>query len=320
MIRRRILRRLALRNLGSLEEYRQFVENDPRELSALHRDLLISVTCFFRDPETFESLKKQVFPRIIRDRPKDEVVRIGVPGCASGEEAYSVAIRLQEYLEATGHVYPVTIFASDISPKAVERARRGKYPDTIAGDVSPERLNRYFSKADGGYQINKALREMCVFSRHDLIKDPPFSKLDVISCRNVLIFFGSVRKNVISLFHYALNPGGFLVLGPAETAAGSLFSLVEDAGSIYTRNETTGKHQALYACAVGPRRRTEVYKGVAGIPAAEVAKGVDLRKEMERVLLARYSGAGVVVDETLEVLETFGQTAPFLTLPRGESV
>ena len=146
-----------------------------------------------------------------------------MPGCATGEEAYSIAIALQEYFEETGHVYPVQIFASDISSAALEKARSGKYAESIAADVSPERLNRYFSKVEGGYQISKALREMCVFSRHDLIQDPPFSKLDLISCRNVLIFFGSVRKNIIALFHYALKPGGFLVLGRSETESGQPF-------------------------------------------------------------------------------------------------
>jgi two-component system CheB/CheR fusion protein len=317
-VQRRILRRLALHNIGSLEEYRQLLEKDPREVSALHRDLLINVTCFFRDPESFEQLKKLVLPRLVRDRPLDAAIRVWVAGCATGEEAYSIAISLKEWFEETGHVYPVQIFASDISAMAVERARSGKFAEAITGNVSPHRLKRYFSKVEGGYQINKELREMCVFSRHDLIHDPPFSKLDLISCQNVLIFFGSVRKNVIARFHYALNPGCFLVLGRSETESGNLFSGVEGTHSIYTKIEMVGKARQLYDWALGLRRSPDAYERMAGLPASQVPKGIDLRKELERTVLSRYSGAGVVVDGALEVLEILGQSGPYLTLPPGK--
>jgi two-component system CheB/CheR fusion protein len=317
-VHRRIMRRLALRNIGSLEEYRKQVESDPRELGALHRDLLINVTRFFRDPESFDVLKKVVFPRLVQDRPADTAIRIWVPGCATGEEAYSIAISLQEYFGETTRVYPVQIFASDVSSAAVEKARTGKYPGSIDADVSPKRLSRYFSEVEGGYQINKALREMCVFSRHDLIQDPPFSQLDLISCRNVLIFFGSVRRNIIALFHYALNPGGFLVLGSSEAESGNLFSIMQGTRSIYTKNETVGKRHALYAMAASPRRSAGFYPRVAGVPVGELTKSGDLRKGLERTLLSRFNGAGVVVDETLDVLEVIGQTAPYLRLPPGK--
>jgi len=162
-VQRRILRRLALHDIGSLEEYRMKLETDPCELSALHRDLLINVTCFFRDLESFEHLNKLVFPRLAQDRPADAAIRIWVAGCATGEEAYSIAISLQEYFAETGHTYQVTIFASDISATAVERARSGKFSETIAGNVSPQRLNRYFSKVEGGYQIDQgAARDVCI--------------------------------------------------------------------------------------------------------------------------------------------------------------
>jgi two-component system CheB/CheR fusion protein len=313
-IRRRILRRLALRGPGSLEIYRAQLENDPSEPIALRRDLLISITRFFRDPESFEGLKNLVFPRLAQHRPAGAAIRIWVPGCATGEEAYSIAIALQEYFEETGHVYQVRIFASDVSPTAVEKARLGKYGETIAEDVSPERLKRYFSKVEGGYEISKALREMCVFSRHDLIQDPPFSKLDLISCRNVLIFFGGVQRNIISLFHYALKPDGFLMLGPSEAWAGNLFSKVEGTQSIYTKNETVVNR---HGGALGPRRSVDAFHGMEGAPVGALAKNIDLRKELERAILSRYDGAGVVVDGTLEVLATLGQTAPYLTLPAG---
>jgi two-component system, chemotaxis family, CheB/CheR fusion protein len=318
-VHRRIVRRLALRNVSSLEEYRRLIENDPHELSALHRDLLISVTRFFRDPESFESLKKFVFPRLLQGRLPDAAIGIWVAGCATGEEAYSIAISLQEYFEEAGQVYPVPIFASDISSMAVEKARSGKFTETIAADVSPERLNRYFSRVEEGYQISKSLRDMCVFSRHDLIQDPPFSKLDLISCRNVLIFFGSVRKNVITQFHYALNPGRFLVLGPSETEPSNLFSIVQGTQHIYTKNETVAKRRPLYAGTIGPRRGTHPDQRLPGVRAGELGSSSDLRKQLERRLLSRYRGAGVVVDQTLEVLEILGQTAPYLALPPGKA-
>ncbi len=317
MIQRRILRRLALQNISSLEEYRKRIENDPRELGALHRDLLINGTCFFRDQESFEHLRRLVFPRLLQNRPADLALRIWVPGCATGEEAYSIAISIQEYLEEKGLVYPLQIFASDLSATAIEKARSGKYAETIAADVSASRLNRYFSKVEGGYQVCNALRELCIFSRHDLIQDPPFSKLDLISCRNVLIFFGSVRKNVVARFYYALNPEAFLVLGPSESESSNLFSSVEGGRNIYIKNETAGKPHTLYAGAIGRRRSTDAYRNLSRIPAADRASGIDLRKDLERTLLSRYSGAGVVVNETLEVLEILGKTAPYLALPQG---
>lgn len=318
-VRRRILRRLALRNIASLKEYRAQLENDPHELSALHRDLLISVTCFFRDPESFENLKKLVFPRLVQQRAEKAAIRIWVPGCATGEEAYSIAISLEEYFQATGRGHSVQIFATDISSAALEKARIGKYSGTIAVDVSPERLNRHFWKVEGGYQVNKKLREMCIFSRHDLIQDPPFSKLDLISCRNVLMFFGTARKNVITLFHYALKPGGFLVLGASEAEVGNLFSIVEGGRSFYTKNDTVGKRHPAYGAAVRPGRSTDSYKRVEELPASELAQGIDLRKELERCLLSKYGAAAVVVDENMEVVETLGQTAPYLTVPEGKA-
>ncbi len=306
-IRRRIIRRLALCNLGSLEEYRERIQNDPLELSALQRDLLIRVTRFFRDPAVFENLKNVVFPRLAQDRPADSAIRVWVAGCATGEEAYSVAISLEEFFQDRGHAWPVQIFASDISPAAIERARTGKYADTIAADVGAERLKRCFSKVDGGYVIDKSLREMCVFSRHDLIHDPPFSKLDLISCQNTLIFFGDVRHEVIARFHYALKPDGFLVLGPSKAESGDLFSAVRGAPGIFTKNEITGRARLRYGGVPGPDR--------SSVPAAT---SDSLRKKLANALLSRYRGAGVVVDDKLEVLEIIGQTAPYLALRAGK--
>ena len=319
MIKRRILRRLALRNIDGLAEYSERLKNDPDELMALQRDLLISVTSFFRDRESFECLKKVVFPRILQGRPANETIRVWVAGCATGEEAFSIAISLQEYLDETGAAFPVQIFASDISLAAIEKARTGRYLENIAADISHERLNRYFTKIEGGYQINKNLREMCVFTRHNLIDDPPFSKLDLISCRNVLIYLGSVQKDIIPLFHYALKPAGFLMLGASEAAAsGDLFSVADREHRIYAKRETARKPHLFHAGARGSRRGAPAGSNAAAPPAPELWGGVDVRKEVDRILLSKYSPAGVVVDEDLEVIEIRGKASPYLTLPVGK--
>ncbi len=319
MIKRRILRRLALRNINGLAEYRERLENDSDELMALQRDLLISVTSFFRDLESFECLKKVVFPRILQGRPANETIRIWVAGCATGEEAFSIAIALQEYLNETGAAFPVQIFASDISLPAIEKARTGRYLENIAADLTQERLNRYFTQIEGGYEINKNLREMCVFARHNLIDDPPFSKLDLISCRNVLIYLGSVQKNILPLFHYALKPAGFLMLGASEGAAASdLFSVVDREHKIYAKRETARKPHLFPAGERGSRRGAPASRNAAAPPAPELWGVVDVRKEVDRILLSKYSPAGVVVDEDLEVIEIRGKASPYLTLPVGK--
>jgi two-component system CheB/CheR fusion protein len=317
MVKRRILRRLALHNIGGLAEYHKRLENDPDEPAALQRDLLIAVTSFFRGPGSFESLKKVVFPRILQGRPANAAIRVWVAGCATGEEAFSIAISLQEYLNATGAAFPVQIFASDISRPAIEKARGGRYLENIAADLTDERLNRCFTPIEGGYQIGKNLREMCVFTRHNLIDDPPFSKLDLISCRNVLIYLGSVQKNIIPLFHYALKPTGFLMLGPSEAAgSGDLFSVVDSEHRIYARRETARKPHVFHARARESRRETAADGGAPMAP--QLWDGADMRKEVDRILLSKYSPTGVVVDEDLEVLEIRGKASPCLTLPTGK--
>jgi two-component system CheB/CheR fusion protein len=317
-IKRRILRRLALNRIDTLKQYNERLRNDPGELMTLHKDLLISVTSLFRDLESFEALKTVVFPRLLEGRPAKDTIRIWVAGCATGEEAFSIAISLQEYLNETNATFPVQIFGSDLSAAAIEKARTGRYPENIASDVSMERLNRFFTKIEGGYQVNKNLREMCIFARHNLIDDPPFSKLDLISCRNVLIYLGRVvQKDILQLFHYALKPNGFLLVGSSETGAPeALFSVADREHRIYGKRETAKKPNLLHAR--GSRRGT-----VAGnAPEASARKplwdGADVRKEVDRILLSRYSPSGVVVNEDLEVIEIRGKASPYLTLPSGK--
>ena len=317
-IHRRILRRLALNGVDTLDDYARLIEKDPAEFGALQHDLLIGVTSFFRDPESFESLKKVVLPRLVRDRPADAAIRIWVPGCATGEEAYSIAASLQEYFDEESRSFPVQIFASDINQEAIETARRGRYPESIAADVGPDRLNRHFSRFNGGYLISKTVRDMCIFSRHDLIRDPPFSRLDLISCRNVLIYLGSIRKDLVAMFYYALNPGGFLMLGPSETPlSGELFSSLGGHG-IHIRKETLKGHLPASARAGGSSIGADVARKVASVPAAELGDDIDVTKEVHRILLSKYSPSGIVVDQDLEVLEILGQAASYLKLPAGK--
>src|ERR1035437_2376851 len=318
-IRRRILRRLGLRNIDTLAADASRLDDDPDELTALQRDLLISVTSFFRDPGSFESLKNLVYPRILQGRPAHAPIRVWVPGCATGEEAYSIAISLAEYLSQTGASFPVQIFGSDISMQAIEKARAGRYLENIIADMSTERLNRYFTKSDGRYQINKNLREMCVFTRHNLLTDPPFSKLDLVSCRNVLIYLSSVQKHVISLFHYALRSNGFLMLGVSETAAlPELFSLVDPEHRIYAKRETARKPYPFRSGSGAAFGGGQAEKKTAAEPPVELWNVGDVRQEVDRILLSRYSLAGVVVDEELEVLEIRGKASTFLSLPAGK--
>ncbi|HEY3492200.1 MAG TPA: chemotaxis protein CheB, partial [Solirubrobacterales bacterium] len=213
-IRRRLNRRMALRKSQGLNQYFRFLEENPSEVRALHDEVLINVTSFFRDPETYESLKQNVFPRIARKETGD-TVRVWVAGCATGEEPYSIAMAFLEYLAETGLSIPMQIFATDLSDKPIAKARAGVYGAGIKADVSEERLRRFFSPTVGGeYHISKAIRDLCVFAKQDLSKDPPFSRQDLVSCRNVLIYMDStLQDRVITSFHYALKPTGFLVLG-----------------------------------------------------------------------------------------------------------
>jgi two-component system CheB/CheR fusion protein len=316
-VQRRILRRMALRNIAGTDEYAEQLRQDPTERGLLQRDLFISVTSFFRDPGSFDALNRLVFPAMVQNRPAGTTIRIWVPGCATGEEAYSIGIALQEYSKAAGVIFPVQIFASDISGAAIEKARSGKYPENIAADVSAERLNRHFRKIEGGYQVSKELRELCVFSRHNLIDDPPIAKLDLISCRNVLIYLGGARKHIIPAFHYALKQDGFLMLGQSESAnSDDMFQMIDRDHRIYGKRELARRPRLLARAAVvgraGEAGKMAVQAPIAHLPDIQMGKAID------RILLSKYSPATVLVDESLEVLEIRGDPTPFFKLPVGK--
>ena len=241
-IHRRIERRMAVHQIETMDEYVKYLQQTPAEVEALFRDLLIGVTNFFRDPEAFKALEEQVIPKLFAGKPAGAAIRVWSPGCSTGEEAYSIAILLQERMEALKQSYKVQVFATDIDSQAIATARAGLYPASIAADISPERLARFFTAEPDGsaYRIHKGIRDMLVFSEQNVIKDPPFSKLDLISCRNLLIYMGGdLQKKLIPLFHYALNPGGFLFLGTSETVGefGDLFAALDRKSKLYQRKE-----------------------------------------------------------------------------------
>ncbi|HEX7602058.1 MAG TPA: chemotaxis protein CheB, partial [Polyangiaceae bacterium] len=218
-IRRRVQRRLLVHGLATLREYAELLEHSPEEAAALTEEALIHVTGFFRDPDTFEVLKAAVFPKLLENRPRDAVLRVWVPGCSTGEEVYSIAIALLEFLgDVNAGELPVKLFGTDVSVGTIEKARAARYPAAIEREVSPGRLQRFFTKDETGYQIRRDVRDLCVFAKQDATRDPPFSGLDLISCRNLMIYLGSVlQERLLPVFHYALKEPGFLVLGTSET-------------------------------------------------------------------------------------------------------
>jgi two-component system, chemotaxis family, CheB/CheR fusion protein len=240
-IRRRVERRMAVHQIKQMEDYVRYLQLTPTEVNALFRDLLIGVTNFFRDADIFQEIQGQVVPQLFAGKPAGSTIRVWVPGCSTGEEAYSLAILLKEHIDETNTDYTVHIFATDLDRESIEHARIGSYPSSIIADVSPERLAQYFDQdqLEGStYRIRKSIRDMLIFSEHDITKDPPFSKLDLISCRNLLIYMGSeLQKRMLPMFHYALNPGGILVLGSSESVGEftSLFQVVDRKSKIYRR-------------------------------------------------------------------------------------
>jgi two-component system, chemotaxis family, CheB/CheR fusion protein len=318
-VQRRMARRMALHKLDALPDYLTFLEGNPNEVKSLAEDLLVRVTGFFRDAETFEGITQTVFPPLLEGRSPKDPVRIWVPGCASGEEVYSIAICLLEYLGGRATAVPLQIFGTDVSEAAIEQARAGLYIENIAREVSSERLQRFFVKTDAHYQIAKSIRDLCVFARQDVTRDPPFSKLDLVSCRNLLIYLDPLlQKRIILLFHYALKPGGFLVLGSAETIGpfSDLFHLLDKKLKLYTQKPLPGRPHFEFIEGHHAPRRADHPKGVIE-PAPSLPDAERLQREADRLLLARYAPAGVLVDEVLNILQFRGETGAYLTHPPG---
>jgi two-component system, chemotaxis family, CheB/CheR fusion protein len=315
-IMRRLARRMAVHKSDTIGDYLALLQATPGEAQALCQDLLIGVTEFFRDPEVFEALAHTVFPRLLEGRSSKTPLRVWVPGCASGEEVYSIAICLLECLDKRASSTQIQIFGSDVNGAAIETARAGLYIENIARDVSEERLRRFFVPIDNRYRVAKPVRDLCIFARHDVTRDPPFSRIDLVSCRNLLIYLDSVlQKRVIPLFHYALNAEGVLLLGRSETvrAFSDLFGPVDEKRlKIYAKKHSPVRRQ-LDLLGDHPAPWVPAPKAIAGT-ASEDAKSAEdlLRRSADRIILARYTPAGVLCDDELNVLEFRGDTAAFL--------
>jgi two-component system CheB/CheR fusion protein len=319
---RRIERRMALHQIVELDEYVHYLQQTPVEVEALFRDLLIGVTNFFRDPEAFDALREQVIPQLFAQKPAGAVIRVWVPGCSTGEEAYSIAILLQEHQQGLKQNFKVQIFATDIDSHAVEYARTGVYPAGVGEDILPERLTRFFALEpdDGAYRIHKSIRDMLIFSNQDVIRDPPFSKLDLISCRNLLIYMGGgLQKKLISLYHYALNPGGTLFLGTSETVGDSveLFTTMDSKSKLYRRKE---EGQGAPSLGTGNFLPPLSEEGPFQRHSRKVASdGKVLRQMTERALLQQYAPTGVLVNERGDILYIHGRSGRYLEPAAGEA-
>lgn len=315
-IDRRIRRRMQMQGIETLPAYVDLMRDDTREPSRLFRDLLIGVTQFFRDPDAFAALIDTAILPIFEDKTADDEVRVWVPGCATGEEAYTLAMLCQEAREKVESPPEVKIFGSDIDESALHFARLGRYPHSIAADLSEARLERFFEVEDGSYIVRPQLREMCLFAQHNLLRDPPFSRIDLISCRNVLIYMNSgLQKRLMPVFHYALKPGGFMFLGPAENAgaAENLFAEADRKNRIFRR---VGESARLPDFPIGAGDGKD--RKLAPPPDLNARRTErDPAMRTAHRLLEKYTPAYVIIDGEFEILEASSGTGAFLELPRG---
>jgi two-component system, chemotaxis family, CheB/CheR fusion protein len=315
-LRRRIARRMLIKHLDTLPEYLQYLQLHGEELQTLQEDVLIGVTRFFRDTEVFDLLKSAIFPRILENRESGQQLRIWVAGCSTGEEVYSMAITLLEHLSGQAIEPPIQIFGTDASENSIQKARLGIFPESLAGEISSERLRRFFLKVEKGYQVAKRVRDLCIFARQNLCHDPPFGHIDLVSCRNVLIYMGQdLQRRIVPTFHYALRPDGFLLLGSSETihAHADLFALLDRKHKFYRKLPSPTQLSLdmrrhfvpIRAVGTGEQSRTEVWPDI------------DLQRAADRIVLARYGPPGVIVDENLEILQSRGHTGSFLEMAQG---
>ncbi len=318
-IHRRLERRMVVQKTATAEQYFELLQREPAEVDALFDDCLIKVTEFFRDAAVFDALKKAVFPAIVRDRGRRDVLRVWVPGCSSGEEVYSIVISLLEYLEAEGISISVQMFGTDASDRVVEKARTGIYNDSGVTDLSPERLRRFFVRTDSGYQVRRDVRDLCTFARHNLGKDPPLSHMDLISCRNLLIYFApALQQRVIETLAYALRPTGCLLLGPSENTGrlAELFDPMDEEHKIYRKKADIGARTLEFITSL-------ISEPAAGLEAParvehHASKG-GVQTFVDRMLLSRFGPSGVVVDKNFRIVEFRGEVDSFLRTSGGQA-
>jgi len=313
-IRRRIERRMNVHQIENVRHYLRFVQENPHELDALFQELLINVTSFFRDPQVFEVLAQKGLPALVEGKPDGAALRIWVAGCSTGEEAYSLAIVVKECLTQHKRRLAVQIFASDLDNQAVETARTGLYPVGIAGDVSPDRLQRFFTKEDGNYRIKKEIRDLVVFATHNLLTDAPFTKLDMLSCRNLLIYLeAKAQHKLLPLFHYALKTNGLLLLGMSETIGGfeHLFAPIDRKGKLFRRTAEPSTLPHLERTPGGVMRGTIETRLETGAPLS-TARPLAIADLIQQVLVAQYAPAAVVINGRGEILYIHGHTGAYL--------
>lgn len=317
-VQRRLSRRMLLSGMTDLTEYLKRLESDPQETQALFADLLIQVTDFFRDHGMFDGLTRIVFPRLMENRSPDNPIRFWIPGCASGEEVYSIAICLMDYLGDKFDHPRIQLFGTDISDAAIDKARTGIFSANIANQVSPNRLEKYFTPVDNHYQINRRIRDLCIFARHDLVRDPPFSRIDLISCRNLLIYLDiTLQKRVIPRFHYSLRPSGFLVLGESEgiSACSELFNSVDGRFGIFCKTPLVERNPLAFMEEYPVQTERITPKKI--VTPDDCSEPERLQQEADRLALDRYVPPGVLCDSDLNILRFRGETTPFLTNPSG---
>ncbi len=325
-IQRRITRRLVINKQNTLEDYATFLRGNAKELDALCTDVLISVTSFFRNPEAFEAIQRDVLPGLLK-QPGDDPIRVWVPGCSSGQEAYSIAIAFMESSEKSPRGRNLQVFATDLNEKLLDKARFGLYPKNLSEEISPERLRRFFVEEQGGYRVSKSLREMVVFARQNFFADPPFSRMDIISCRNLLIYVGpTLQKKAIPTFHYSLKPGGFLLLGASESVGGysELFEPVDRKYKIYSRKTSPTPAFHLPANRERGERATSVRRASAPQleqphPTDGLSSELSAQREADRITVNQFAPPGVLVSADLQVLQFRGSTGAFLEPPVGKA-
>jgi two-component system CheB/CheR fusion protein len=319
-IHRRIARRMALHQIESVDDYVKFLQQPTAEAGALFYDFLIGVTKFFRDADAFQVLEDRVIPAIVGADPGGAPLRIWVPACSTGEEAYSIAILLTERMEALRLVCPVKIFATDIDGRAIATARQGCYPASIAADLTPDRLARFFTAEAGGYQISKAVRDLLIFSEQDVVRDPPFSRLDLISCRNLLIYMGAeLQRKLVPVFHYALKPGGLLFLGTSETASefGEFFAALDRTAKVYRRKTD---HPLLHPTTANTSAAPTTSSPAPLRPADAKPPGpTSLRERTEQALLRLAFPAAALVTAAGDILYLHGRAGMYLEPAPGEA-
>jgi two-component system CheB/CheR fusion protein len=316
---RRIVRRMNLHKINNAADYITLLKTNPDEPELLYQDLLINVTSFFREPELFNSFTTTIFPELLKNRHSTDTLRIWIPACSSGEEACSVAITLFEFLGTKALTTPLHIFATDLSESAIKKARAGIYPSHITQQVSPKMLAKYFIKTDGSYQVIKAIRDVCIYATHNLLSDPPFSRMDIISCQNVMIYLdAAAQQKILQSFHYSLKPNGYLVLGKSEGVSNGadLFIQSQKGQRIFKKTSNPSNLKFEFA--------SKLLGNTAGIipgnkMSGELVNESDLGKEIDKILLSQFMPASVLINKDLHIVRFNGDTSNYLQPASGKA-